>query len=224
MKIGIITSLKDADSAKGITVVIDVLRAFTTTCYVFANGAKEIISVADLDEAYAIKRSHPSYILIGERKGIKPSDFDWGNSPAELTSVSFKQKTVILTTSAGTQGIHKAIHANEVITGAFVNAAAIASYIQKRIPDDVTLLCTDDKHPRNEDFMCAKYIMSLLRGHPMDFSKIQTYLKTHPSADGFLLHPMTKWSKKDFALCMTRDTFDFVIKAKKENPIILERI
>lgn len=224
MKIQIITSLKNAEKAKGITVVIDVLRAFTTTCYLFANGAREVISVADLDEAYAIKKVHPSYLLIGERKGIKPSDFDWGNSPAELKHVSFKQKTVILTTSAGTQGIQKAIRADEVITGAFVNANAIASYIQKRKSNDVTLLCTDDWYPENEDVMCAKYITSLLQGHPMDFRNIQTYMKTHPSADGFLLHPMTKWSKEDFRLCMTRDTFDFVIKAKKGDPIILDRI
>lgn len=224
MKIQIITSLKNAEKAKGITVVIDVLRAFTTTCYLFANGAKEVISVVDLNEAYAIKKTHPSYLLIGERKGIKPSDFDCGNSPAELRTVSLKGKTVILTTSTGTQGIHKAMHSNEVITGAFVNANAVASYIQKRKPDDVTLLCTDDWHPENEDVMCAKYITSLLRGHPMNFRNIQTYMNTHPSADGFLLHPMTEWSKEDFALCMTCDTFDFVIKAKKGNPIILDRI
>lgn len=224
MKIQIITSLKHADKAKGITVVIDVLRAFTTTCYLFSNGAKEIISVADINEAYRIKRTHPSYLLIGERKGIKPADFDWGNSPAELKTIPFKGKTVILTTSAGSQGIHKAIHADEVITGAFVNAAAIASYIQNCKPDNVTLLCTDDRHPENEDVMCAKYIVSLLNNKPMDFPNIQTYMKIHPSADGFLLHPMTQWSKKDFELCMTCDTFDFVIKAKKGSPIILNKI
>lgn len=224
MNIQIIPSLKNAKDAKGITVVIDVLRAFTTTCYLFANGAKEVLSVADLDEAYTIKKNHLSYMLIGERKGIKPSDFDWGNSPAELSTISFKGKTIVLTTSAGTQGIHKAIHANEVITGAFVNANAIVSYIQKRKPDDVTFLCTDDLHPENEDVMCAKYLSSLLLGHPLDFYTIQTYMHTHPSADGFLLHPMTKWSKEDFRLCMTRDTFNFVIKAKKGDPIILERL
>jgi len=224
MDIQTITSLKDAHKAKGITVVIDVLRAFTTTCYLFANGARKVISVANIDAAYALKKSHPPYILIGERKGIKPSDFDWGNSPAELKGISFKGKTIILTTSAGTQGIHKVIHADEVITGAFVNAGAVARYIQKQKPQFVTLLCTDDWHPGNEDVMCARYIRSLLRGRPMDFYKIQTYMKTHPSADGFLLHPMTKWSKEDFDLCMTRDTFDFVIKAKKGNQIILERV
>lgn len=224
MNIQIIKTLKNADQAKGITVVIDVLRAFTTTCYLFANGAKEIISVADLEEAYAIKQSHPSYLLIGERKGIKPSDFDWGNSPAELKSVSFIGETIILTTSAGTQGIHKVIHADEVITGAFVNANAIASYIQKRKPDYVTFLCTDDMHPENEDVMCANYITALLQKQAINFKKIQTHMRSHPSADGFLHHPMTKLSKKDFGLCMTCDTFDFVIKAKKGSPIILKRI
>lgn len=224
MEITIIKSLSYAHEAKGITVVIDVLRAFTTTCCIFSNGAREILSVANLVEAYAIKKSHPSYILIGERKGIKPLDFDWGNSPAELEHVSFKQKNIIFTTSAGTQGIHKAMHADEVITGAFVNANAVARYIQKRRPDYVTLLCTDDWHPENEDVMCARYIRSLLRGRPIDFREIQTYMKTHPSADGFLAHPMTKWSKEDFNLCMSRDVFDFVIKAKKGSPIILVRI
>lgn len=224
MKINIIKSLTHGDEARGITVVIDVLRTFTTTCYLFANGAKEVISVADLDEAYAIKKVHPSYLLIGERKGLKLSDFDWGNSPAELQKVPFNQKTIILTTSAGTQGIQKAIHADEVITGAFVNTDAIITYIKKRNPAYVTLLCTDDWYPENEDVMCAKYIRSLLRGRPMNFHKIQAYMKTHPSADGFLQHPMTKYSKKDFNLCMTRDIFDFVIKAKKGDQIILERI
>lgn len=224
MEIQIIKSLKDAGKAKGITVVIDVLRAFTTTCYLFANGAKRIISVADLDEAYATKKSHPSHLLIGERKGIKPSDFDWGNSPAELQHISFKQKTVVFTTSAGTQGVQKAMHADEVITGAFVNAGAVSRYIREQHPRFVTLLCTDEWHPKNEDVMCARYIESLLYDHPMDFEKIKTYMKTHPSADGFLLHPLTKWAKMDFNLCMTLDTFDFVVKAQKRDKIILERI
>lgn len=224
MEIQIIKSLKDAGKAKGITVVIDVLRAFTTTCYLLANGAKRIISVANLDEAYATKKSYPSYLLIGERKGVKPSGFDWGNSPAELQHVSFKQQTVILTTSAGTQGIQKAMRADEVITGAFVNAGAVARYIRKQHPRFVTLLCTDDLHPENEDVMCAKYIESLLYDHPMDFEKIKTYMKTHPSADGFLLHPLTKWATMDFNLSMTLDAFDFVVKAKKGDRIVLKRI
>ncbi len=224
MIIQIITSLQNANKAKGLTIVIDVLRAFTTVCYLFTNGAKRIMSVMDLDTAYALKRKHPFYPTIGERNGIKPSDFDWGNSPAELERTSFEGKTVIFTTTAGTTGIRKAIHADEVITGAFVNASAIANYVKRRNPTQVTLLCTNDRHTENEDMLCAKYIRSLLRGHPMNFGKIQTRMRTHPSADGFLHHPLTEWSKKDFDLCLSLDMFDFVVRAQKNNPIILERL
>lgn len=224
MDIQIIPSLKEAERIRGLTVVIDVLRAFTTTCYLFSNGASGIYAVADLAEAYAIKKSHPDYILAGERKGLKQKDFDFGNSPAEIKSTSFDKKTVILTTSAGTQGIHKARHSEEVITGAFVNAGAVASYIRRRNPYHVTFLCTDDWHPENEDIMCARYIQSLLLGRPMNFNAIKTHMKTHPSADGFLLHPMTEWSKDDFYMCMTLDTFDFVVKAKDGAPILLEKL
>ena len=224
MNIRILTSLKQADKAEGITVVIDVLRAFTTTCYVFASGAKRIISVADLDEAYAIKKLHPDYILMGERKGIKQQGFDYGNSPADLTNIALPNNTVVLTTSAGTQGIQKAIHADEVLTGAFVNAAATADYIRSRNPGTVTLLCTDDWHPENEDVQCAKYLQSLLEGLHMDFAKIQMYMRHHPSADGFLLHPLTPSAPKDFALCLSLDTFDFAVKATKKEYIYLERL
>lgn len=224
MKIQTITNLHTAHQAKGITVVIDVLRAFTTTCYLFANGAKTLISVADLDEAYAIKKSHPSYLLIGERKGIKPADFDWGNSPAEIQTVPFQNKTIIFTTSAGTLGIHKAIHADTTITGAFVNASAVARFIQKRKPDYVTFLCTNDTSQDNEDIICAQYLTSLLQGASMDFQKIKQHMASHPSADGFIHHPMTEWSRMDYSLCMSCDTFDFVIQATKKKHIFLHRI
>jgi 2-phosphosulfolactate phosphatase len=224
MVIQIYSSSRAITKMKGVVVVIDVLRAFTTTCYLFANGAKRVISVAGLRDAYAVKKNHPSYILIGERKGIKPPDFDYGNSPAEIKNVSFHNKTVIFTTSAGTQGIRKAIHSDEVITGAFVNVSAVIAYIKKRNPAHVSLLCTDDRYPENEDYMCALYIQSVLQEQPLDFQKIQSHMRSHPSADGFLRHLTTKWSKRDYYLSMTRDTFDFVVKARKESQIILERI
>lgn len=44
MKIKTIYSYKNAYKARGLTVVIDVLRAFSTACFVINNGAKKIIS------------------------------------------------------------------------------------------------------------------------------------------------------------------------------------
>lgn len=220
----IITSLQKADRVKGLTVVIDVLRAFTTTCYLFANGARNVLSVADLNDAYTLKKKHPSYLLIGERNGITPPGFDWDNSPARLQHISLCGKNIIFTTTAGTLGLQKAFRAEEIITGAFVNARAVVQYLASRKPSHVTFLCTNNRYANNEDVLCARYIRSLLYKHPINFRKIQVQMQTHPSADGFLHHPLKKWSKKDFDLSMSIDTFDFVVRAKKGTPIILERV
>ncbi len=221
MEIRIVDFSTGGGKAAGLTVVIDVLRAFTTACYVLGNGAERILSVADLDDAYALKKNNPAYILMGERLGIKQKGFDYGNSPAEIQHVSFADKTVILTTTAGTRGLAHAMTADEVITGSFVNAGAVAAYIKRKNPKRVTFFCTDDWHSENEDVMCAKYIESVLTGKPMNFSEIRNYMQSHPSADGFLLHPVTQWGPRDFAMCLTLDVFPFVIRAEKGNPIAL---
>ena len=46
-----IHALESAAEARGMVVVIDVLRAFTTAAYAFHLGAKEIRCVGSVDEA-----------------------------------------------------------------------------------------------------------------------------------------------------------------------------
>lgn len=69
----------------------------------FHNGAKYIILAQTLEEAYALKRAHPEYILAGERGGIKPEGFDFGNSPTEIFDQDFTDKVIVHTTSNGTK-------------------------------------------------------------------------------------------------------------------------
>ena len=76
MRIEIIYSSENAGRAEGLTVVIDVLRAFTTACFVADNGAKSIIPVDDLDLAHRLKKENPDYILMGERHGVKQLGFE----------------------------------------------------------------------------------------------------------------------------------------------------
>ena len=45
MNIRILQCVEGAKEAEGLTVVIDVFRAFSTACYVMANGAERIIAV-----------------------------------------------------------------------------------------------------------------------------------------------------------------------------------
>lgn len=225
MKIKIIKSYKNAHLAKGLTVVVDVLRAFTTCCFVFNNGAKTIIPVSDADIAYKLMSGNPHFVSIGERKGLKLSGFNYGNSPAEIENTNLKGRTVILTTSAGTQGIANAINADKVITGAFVNAQAVINYIRKQKPKIVSFVCTDDRYEGNEDFMYASFIESHLKGKPLNFDGIREHLSNHPTAEGFLKKPMTEYSRRDFQLSFDLNRFDFVIEAKKKNgQVYLEKL
>jgi 2-phosphosulfolactate phosphatase len=67
LEICVLQLVEGAREASGVAVIIDVFRAFSTACYVMANGARSIIPLGDLDEAYRMKMLHPDYILMGER-------------------------------------------------------------------------------------------------------------------------------------------------------------
>lgn len=225
MKIQIINSYENAHKAEGLTVVIDVLRAFTTCCFAFANGAKTIIPVSDTDTAYKLIRDNPQFVSIGERKGLKLPGFTYGNSPAEIENVDLKDKTVILTTSAGTQGIVKAANADLVITGAFVNAQAVTNFIRQQKPQVVSFVVTDNRYEDNEDFMYARFIESHLMDKPLSFKNIKRHLINHPSADGFLRKPMTEYSQKDFYLSLDLNRYNFIVAAKKrKGQIFLQKL
>jgi len=221
MQISILHLLEGAKVAKGLTVIIDVFRAFSTACYVFHFGAKKIISVGNLDYAYELKEKNNEFILIGERNEQKPAGFDFGNSPTLLTKSVLKGKTVVHTTSSGTQGITHAKNADEIITGSFVNAGAIIRYIQKKQPKTVSLVCMGYacQYPTDEDTLCAQYIKNELEGKASNFPKIINKIK---SGDGarFFNPEKQQWSpQKDFELCLSLNRFNFVLKVEKENDL-----
>ncbi|MFP4661579.1 MAG: 2-phosphosulfolactate phosphatase [Halanaerobiales bacterium] len=164
MEIKYFQLIEGARKAEGLTVIIDVFRAFSTACYVFNNNARKIIPVGKLDRAYRLKKENEDLVLMGEREGKTLPGFDYGNSPTLIRDVNFKNKTVVHTTSAGTQGIINASSAEEIITGSFVNAEAIVRYIYARNPKKVSLVAMGDAGLESaaEDILCAEYIRYLL--------------------------------------------------------------
>ncbi|MBD3309896.1 2-phosphosulfolactate phosphatase, partial [Candidatus Woesearchaeota archaeon] len=165
MEIRIDSLVEGARRAEGLVVVIDVFRAFTTAAYIFANGAEKIIPVAGIDEALELRRQNPNYVLTGERKGVMPAGFDYGNSPCILQDTDFSGKTAVMSTSAGTCGIICAKKAGEIVLGSFVCAKAVADYILKKRPDTVTLVALGNAGLKktDEDELCAAYIKELLQ-------------------------------------------------------------
>lgn len=227
MQIRILHLTEGAKQAEGLTVVIDVFRAFSLACYLFHNGARKIIPLADVDEAYRLKKQHPEYVLIGERNERKLPGFDFGNSPAHVEHISFTGKTIIHTTSAGTQGIVNAQKAEEILTGSFVNASAIVRYIKTYEPSVVSLVCMgySATEPTDEDTFCAEYIRNELEGKPTDFEKMVELLRT--GSGRRLLDPVNQLHSpaRDFDLCLALNRFDFVLKADRSTtPIELKKI
>lgn len=226
MNITIYRLIEGAKQAKGLTVIIDVFRAFSLEPYLFSMGAKEIIPVGKLEEAYELKKLHPDYVLIGERQGKKCEGFDFGNSPSSISGEIVQNKTIVHTTSAGTQGIANAIHAEEIITGSLVNAKAIAEYILKKNPSEVSLVCMGNSgiRPAAEDELCAEYIKSLLEGNPMqDIDERIKDLQFHGGEHFFNPDTQEIFPEPDFWLCIKRDIFDFVLEVK-ENKVTKKSI
>ncbi len=217
MQIEIIKSLENADKATGLAIIIDVFLAFTTEAYIFANGADKVIPVLDLEEAYKLKKENPDYILMGERGGVKPEGFDFGNSPTEILGVDFSGKTIIHTTSNGTRGLLNASNAEVVLVGSFVMADSLVSYIKVNDFKNISLVstCPDTENYDNEDMLLAYYLRDVLNGKEVNESEIKNKLAT-TSAHAFLLNEVGV-PNADIDLCLDFHRFSFIIKKVTEN-------
>lgn len=220
MKIELLQLVEGARRARGLTIVIDVFRAFSTACYVAGNGAREIISVGEVETAFRLKAEHPDYLLMGERNERIVEGFEFGNSPCQVESIDFTGKTVVQTTSAGTQGLVNTLHAEEVITGSFVNADAVVNYIRNQDPARVSLVCMGyaARHPIEEDTLCAEYIRLKLRGETPDYTEITETIRRTSGKRFFVAENQDHAPSTDFYLCLDLNRFDFILKAEKLSP------
>ncbi len=141
--------------------------------------------------------------------------FDYGNSPANIEHIDFTGKTVVHTTSAGTQGIANACYADEILTGSFVNALAISKYIKKQNVSVVSLVCMGKAalSPTEEDTYCAEYIKSLLLGENYPLQQKLCALRHLEGERFFNPQNQIQCPQRDFYLATTPNQFDFVLRA-----------
>jgi 2-phosphosulfolactate phosphatase len=224
MDIHIYQLLEGAKQAKGLAVVIDVFRAFSLACYAINNGAKEIIPIDDIEKAYELKKQHPEYILIGERNERIPPGFDYGNSPTHILNVDFTGKTLVHSTSAGTRGLINASGAYERLTGSFVNAPAVVSYIKQKNPQTVSLVCMgySANYPTEEDTFCAEYIKNSLEEKAVDYQEMMNIIKDTSGKRLFNPENSEHSPQSDFYLCTDLGRFDFILKAETDSSGLLK--
>ncbi|MGN0838617.1 MAG: 2-phosphosulfolactate phosphatase [Pyramidobacter sp.] len=221
MDIQILELLEGARYAAGLTAVIDVFRAFSLEAWLFARGAGQIFAVGSEETARRMKSVNPDALLIGERGGKILPGFDYGNSPFQTADAPLAGRTVIHTTSAGTQGLAAASGASGLLAASLVTASAAARYISRQQPHQVSLVVMglSGKSSTPEDLLCARYIKSLLEGTPFDLNRELAALRNTAEGRKFF-NPQTQnvFPREDFDLCTAVDRFSFVIVAEKTAP------
>jgi 2-phosphosulfolactate phosphatase len=154
-----------SDHLAGRTVVVfDVLRATTTMAAALAAGVEEIgVFGSTSDAAAAAARHAGARILCGEENCLRPAGFDLGNSPGDFRRELHAGRVVYMSTTNGTRAILAASEARTILTGALVNAAAVARAVTD-VGDDVTLLCAGTGgQVAMEDVVGAGAVVAALR-------------------------------------------------------------
>jgi 2-phosphosulfolactate phosphatase len=105
------------DNGFDIVVVIDVLRATSAITTGLHCGIKEIIPINSVEKAVDYKSK--GYITAAERDGQVVEGFDFGNSPYAFMNPDLVGKTVVLTTTNGTNAIEVAKDKSIVVIGCF---------------------------------------------------------------------------------------------------------
>ena len=226
MEIRRLSTVAGAREARGLAVIIDVFRAFTTAAHVMANGAERIIPVLTVEESFRLKGLNPDWLQIGEDGGIRVEGFDYGNSPYDASLTDFTGRTVIQRTGAGTNGVVNARGAEERILGSFVMAEAIVKYIKRRAPDVVSLVAMGNVgvEPNEEDESCAEYIEGRLRGEKPDFNEMKRRIKAAPSGAKFFDPSQPNFREEDFHLAMELDRFGFILRVETAEVLNVVRV
>ena len=143
-----------------VAVIVDALRASATAAALLEAGALEILAVREVEEAFAARADWPDALLYGERGGLPPEGFDYGNSPAEAGPAAGRR--VIFTTTTGAGRLVQSWGAAAVLMGAPTNAtAAVRAALDRAAAQDTDIvivpagLMDDPDFDAQEDWVAA---------------------------------------------------------------------
>lgn len=206
----------ECHKAKGLCVVIDVLRAFTTAAFAFEAGAKEIILVSTAEEAFQMYHEDNSLILMGENEGRQIKGFHYGNSPYAIHNCTLSGYKIVQRTTAGTQGVVSCRHAEQLIIASFVVADATLKYILKLSPSEVSFIVTG-MHNGDEDLALAEYLQCKLLQKKVNSTSFLERVRLSPEGKTFTNPNIIDFSPKDLELALQIDRFPFAMIVEKQN-------
>lgn len=225
MDITVSSLIEGARSASGITVIIDVFRCFTTEAVAFEKGAKKIILVAEIEEAFDLKADGVGDILMGEVGGKKPEGFDYGNSPFELLGADLKGKTIIQSTRAGTVGVTNASGADLIYGGSLAVASATVRALKAHNPSKITLVAMGSEGiiRADEDEQCALYLRNLLQGRVPDIEAVKSLIMAGEESQKYDDPETPQWPMEDREMALNIDSHDFALRISMEDGFFISQ-
>ncbi len=175
LQVHLLPSLVSEEQLRGgVAVVIDVLRASTTITQALASRAACVIPTSTVAEAHVVaaeiaevsltptntevsaeKRAKSGVLLGGERGGLLIPGFDLDNSPLKYSAGVVAGKSVIFTTTNGTQALLKCHLAERVFVGCFSNLHSVISLLASD-SRPIHLVCAGtDGIVSTDDALCA---------------------------------------------------------------------
>ena len=230
MKIDIILTAADIQPEKTkdkIVVIIDVLRATSVMITALANGAKAVYPYKDIESVLENSKKSKSFVVGGERKGLKIEGFDFGNSPLEYTKEAVSGKDMFMTTSNGTRAIENSANGSKkLFIAAFLNVESVAKKILEENDDTVIICSGTDNNFSLDDALCAGEIIRRVKEKNRDIQLTDISLAMKRLAETSLGIEETLEGSKHFEYlktigfygdmnhCFTMDMFDIVPEYK----------
>jgi 2-phosphosulfolactate phosphatase len=126
--------------------VLDVLRFTTTAVAAMSSGARAVVPAASSDEALRLAQNlEPQDVLLGGERGCQPIEgFDLGNSPREMTAATVAGKTLVMSTTNGTQAFLAVDAARPVLVAAITNFSAVVERAREELErhGEIVVLCS----------------------------------------------------------------------------------
>jgi 2-phosphosulfolactate phosphatase len=213
MEIVHLTGVDGARQARGMVVVIDVLRSFTVSAYALAGGARECLLVPTVAEARALQATIPGSLLSAEEEALPVAGIPISNSPTQIKAADLRDRVLIQRSSAGTTVMAALESVEQMYAASLVVARATVEACLSRQPRTLTLIASAD-HP--EDHACARYMEGLIRGDRPDIDRLLQPLRDSERYARALGGGWPGFPPTDLDLSLATDRFEFAMPVTRQ--------
>lgn len=207
------TGIEGARRARGIAVVIDVLRSFTVSAYALAGGARECRLVTTTDEARALAELIPGAMLSAEENALPLPGIAISNSPTQISAADLKGRILVQRSTAGTPVAGAVPEDVDIFAASLVVAHATVQACLLRAPAVVTLVASAD-HP--EDHACARYMESIIQREKADLDRLLQPLRDSERYARVMSGAWPGFPPTDVELALRPDRFAFAMPVTRE--------